>query len=55
MTTSGKGRTGAKQEIGSLTINFNGFDIVLRTAIMMKRGSDGAINGALDRFFEPID
>jgi hypothetical protein len=55
VTTSGQGRTGAKQEIGSLTINFNGFDIVLRTAIMIKRGSDDAINAALDRFFEPID
>jgi hypothetical protein len=55
VTTSGKGRTGARQEIGSLTINFNGFDIVLRTAIMMRRGSDDAINAALDRFFEPIE
>jgi len=48
--TAGKGVKGQKQEV-NLNVNLFGFDDALNNAILVKTGSDSALDRAIDRFF----
>lgn len=52
VTTTGRGRVGAKQEIGGLVINIDNFGALLSERILRNTGSLGALDDELERLFE---
>ncbi|MCC6579249.1 MAG: YdbH domain-containing protein [Phycisphaeraceae bacterium] len=51
--TAGRGRQGAKQEIGSLNINIRGLDDLINQSLWIKSGADRAAGHSLQRQITP--
>jgi hypothetical protein len=52
VTTTGRGRTGFKQEVGGLTVNIDNFGALLSERILRSANSLGALDDQLERLFE---
>jgi hypothetical protein len=52
VTTKGRGRSGAKQEIGQLQVDIHNFGVLLSQRLLRNVDSVGAIDDALRRMFE---